>query len=480
MSTTHIVKIKTNYSVVETDQIDETAYIPKLGEFVYYSDGKFKVGDGNNTPLINLPYGGAGADIDLTNIDLIGQGESTLVSENVAAFGKLNSVGQKGFNIVIPEDSTATDDKGDSYPILPTDWINGTYYILDSVEGLAVGDTFSIRLTEHRYNYSSITGVDSTTNKVTVKNFYNEADLFIKNNPRFWVLSKPSVGTIDIGNSAFAAGVENKSQGYCSIALGGYNNAQGWYGAAIGQNNIVRYCGCAIGKDNQSTGNCGVTIGDGNRASEYGAVALGVRNSVSAPAGAALGVDNIVSARAGAVFGDQNNNNAESAIIGGFDNTANSAAKYSATFGQENTANGQGALICGKLCTTNEHLSAALGEGIITSARAQVAVGKFNATRSGSIFLVGTGTGTEASQRKTSFEVLTNGETRVHDKLCVRDTNNSNDMVWANAEGKLWAKTKIACAGLVETETLTVKSTISIGGITLDLANKWTPNSNGY
>ena len=423
--------------------------------------------------------GGGGGEIDLTNIDLIGQGNSILHSANVASFGQANIVGQKAYSIVIPEDSKALNSNYNppkECPIIPDDWRSSSYYILDSVEGLEAGDVFSIRLTEHRYNFGTITYIETSSNSVYVDTFFYQD--FVENAPLFWVLQKPDVGTVDIGTAAFSAGVENSSQGYNSVALGGYNKAYGWYSTAIGRGNEVGYGAVGFGEDNKVNGTSAVGAGDSNIINAYAAVGFGVRNEITGPAGFVAGADNKVTARAAFVSGDQNINKGESALINGFKNVTNEVAKYSVTLGQENENKGQSSFICGKLCTTNAHLSAALGEGIITNARAQVAVGQFNAIRSGSIFLVGTGT--SESDRKTSFEVLSNGETRVHNRMELRNSDNSDyhvafytgsndtgDSSLGDIVGKFHVKGKIACSSLV------------VAGNTID-GTTWTPDSNGY
>ena len=242
-------------------------------------------------------------------------------------------------------------------------------------------------------------------NKVTVDKFYN--DTSIENKPFFWILEKPEVGTTDIGATAFTTGIENKAQGLCSISLGRLNNSYGWYSATIGLQNSAGYAACALGKANQAHGTGSIAGGDNNEVLGYVSAAFGARNKILGAGSFSTGVDNEIQS-------------------GG-------------------------------------RVAATLGEGLIAKAEGQVVVGRFNAERSGSIFIVGTGTAKDGSKRKTSFEVLMNGETRVHTKLALRDNNNTKDIAWMS-EGKIWAETKIACAGLIEANSLKVITSISENG----------------
>lgn len=431
---------------------DNDDTIISQGEPIVYSDAflidnkiiaGMKIGNGKdiakNLSFIGGNNSGESGTVDLTNIALIGQGNSTLISENVASFGQLNIVGQKGYKIIIPEGSTAYDSENQkTYPTLPQEWINGKYYILDSVDGLAIGDVFSIRLEAHSYNHGTITSIDPQTNKVVVEPFYNQT--YVKNTPYLWILAKPEAGTQDIGIAAFAAGVENKSQGYNSVALGGYNKAYGWYSAAIGSGNEVGYGAVGFGEDNKVNGTSAVGGGDSNIINAYAAVGFGVRNEVTGPAGFVIGADNKVTARA----------------------------------------------------------AATLGNNLIAKAESQVVVGRYNQERSGSIFIAGTGEskivdGKEKITLRNSLEVLSNGETRVYDSFVLRNKDNTKDIIRLKDEtdkksisilndagtadvlflrrdgegGKIWADTKIATPGLVEAGTIRTSGLVEAGEFTV-------------
>lgn len=396
---------------------------------------------------------------NLADFETIAQDSCEVYSDNAAAFGAYSKAGQKGFNVVIPSDSKTVDANGDEQIIIPSDWKNGKYYILDSVEGLEIGDIFSIRLTEHRYNLGAIVDIDPTLNKITVDNFFN--DTYVKNVPYFWILSKPTVGTVDFATSAFAAGFGSEANGFGATALGYRNKSHGWHSFTAGSGNEAHYGAVALGEDNKSLGTSSFSVGDSNEALQYGAGAIGVRNKVDAPAGFAAGVDNKVTGRGGVTLGVDNNVKAEGGFAAGTKNTVNGA--FGAALGQENEVGGQSSFTAGKGNKTNRELSAALGEGLETNARAQVAVGQYNAVRSGSIFIVGTGyKNGETIQRRTSFEVLTNGEIRAHSRITLRDPSNGKDLVsiYTNDDG---SEGRINVSGKIATDTFEARGTIKEG-----------------
>ena len=113
-----------------------TEFIPLRGEPIFISNGSshgnlaYVVGDGK-TKINNLHRISTEVE-ELSNFDVINQNNSITASENVAAFGQENVVGQHAFAIVIPQDENGK-------TIIPQDWIDGKYYILDSVKDLEIG-----------------------------------------------------------------------------------------------------------------------------------------------------------------------------------------------------------------------------------------------------------------------------------------------------------------------------------------------------
>lgn len=235
------------YTNLLADEADSTSGTGKVG---------IKIGDGS-TVVNKLEFVSADSEnIDLTNIDLIGQGGSTLISENVAAFGKLNTVGQKAFalNLVVPSDGSVD---------FPDAWIDESYYEISwgkyddlSLEeySAAVGALeqaireaevplkYSVCLTEHRYDYGNITDivtVPSVENpslyegaRIYVDNLYYTVE--VENEPYIWILDKPDLGVDDLGRGAFAAGLENEAHGIGSVALGKYCKVSNMLSMSLG------------------------------------------------------------------------------------------------------------------------------------------------------------------------------------------------------------------------------------------------------
>lgn len=154
-------------------------------------------------------------------------------------------------------------------------------YTLDSVEGLDVGDVYSLVLGPCDNDRGEIVEIDASTNTVTVTNFSNNSlvsDAAIEAQPWENTLSvneKPNIGTIDIGFGALATGVDtialrvgSHSSGYktkaiwigsdaggiktfasfAAFARGAYCEARGYYSYSNGSGCIVYVdCGFAHG-----------------------------------------------------------------------------------------------------------------------------------------------------------------------------------------------------------------------------------------
>lgn len=149
---------------------------------------------------------------------------SQAISDGAVALGKNSTAGSKCFNI------TAFDDANKRYT-------------LDSVEGLAVGDVYSLKLYFNYDKVGTITAIDG--NVVTVSDYYHdewEADNYL-----FRVPEKPTCGTTDFGVGAFAGGEDSMAQGDSAFTWSEGGKSYGRYAVTFGLNTEAGYAGFVQG-----------------------------------------------------------------------------------------------------------------------------------------------------------------------------------------------------------------------------------------
>ncbi len=155
---------------------------------------------------------------------------ATVLSDGAMSLGKNTIAGSKCFNI------TAFDDTNKAYT-------------LDSVEGLAVGDVFSLKLKANYDNYGKITAINNST--VIVDKYHAEEP---NSSNLFRVPAKPNCGTTDFGFNAFAEGENCIAAGDNSHASGKNTRANGRYAHTEGKNTEASYAGHAEGVDTIANG----------------------------------------------------------------------------------------------------------------------------------------------------------------------------------------------------------------------------------
>lgn len=120
-------------------------------------------------------------------------------------------------------------------------------YTLDSVEGLAVDDVFSLQLTGTYLDEGKITAIDTTNKKVTVDSTIFKGKEGAEDN-YFMVLVKPGIGTVDFGKVAF-------TEGTCTQAFGSYSHAEGNMTRALGEGaHVEGYQVKAVGRYSHAEG----------------------------------------------------------------------------------------------------------------------------------------------------------------------------------------------------------------------------------
>lgn len=169
-----------------------------------------------HNPIKNLTDGTAPNSLQTPN--------SQAISDGAVALGKNSTAGSKCFNI------TAFDDANKRYT-------------LDSVEGLAVGDVYSLKLYFNYDKVGTITAIDG--NVVTVSDYYHdewEADNYL-----FRVPEKPTCGTTDFGVGAFAGGEDSMAQGDSAFTWSEGGKSYGRYAVTFGLNTEAGYAGFVQG-----------------------------------------------------------------------------------------------------------------------------------------------------------------------------------------------------------------------------------------
>ena len=193
-------------------------------------------------------------------------------TDNSVAFGMNNVVGGRGFKIK------------------DIDYDKPCIY-LDSVEGLEVGDVYSMTTNPTTEDYGTITYIsnyfDETGGgyRVDVDKLPPEPDGGLENvegsRKVFWINTKPNAGTIQVRTCAFVAGDGNIATGMNSAAFGSDNKAYGKHSFVEGSKNTAYWASHAEGRQNLARGEASHAEGRENTASGNFAHVEGLGNVAS-------------------------------------------------------------------------------------------------------------------------------------------------------------------------------------------------------
>jgi hypothetical protein len=260
---------------------------------------------------------------------------SQAISEGAIALGKNSIAGSKCFNI------TAFDDTNKSYT-------------LDSVEGLEVGDVYSLKLDYIYDNKGTITAING--NVVTVDNYQPDenADKY------FRVVSKPTCGTTDFGINAFAEGEECMAVGDNSHASGLKTRAEGKYAHTEGKETVAHSAGHSEGVKCEARGYASHAEGEETLASKPQAHAEGVKTQANGQASHADGMYGKANGKAARVSGYGCIANGDYSEAGGVNTEAN--GEHSRASGYGCKANGKGSCAVGRYTTANGEYSNVRGK----------------------------------------------------------------------------------------------------------------------
>jgi hypothetical protein len=174
------------------------------------------------------------------------------LSQYTAVTGTDNTAGMKGFRIV-------------AQTSLPNG--NGSY-LLESIEGIEVGDVYSVRHSNSGLDIGVVTSVSSDPSipSIEVTNYLDkplktDADAksegyanlaeYLAANPWRNTISfsqKPHIGNVLIGTGAHAEGINNQALRVGAHAEGGGNKAIGEYAHVEGDRNTAKHCAHAEGR----------------------------------------------------------------------------------------------------------------------------------------------------------------------------------------------------------------------------------------
>lgn len=139
-------------------------------------------------------------------------------------------------------------------------------FVLDSIEGLEVGDKVSVRVGKHYRNVGTIRSFGATyddrknivmLNGTLPSDFELAAQYKVDNAPWYnslWVEEKPEVGTIEIGYGAHAEGIYTYALLVGAHTEGVGTIASGYYAHAEGERTKADYCSHAEGRETEALG----------------------------------------------------------------------------------------------------------------------------------------------------------------------------------------------------------------------------------
>lgn len=361
--------------------------------------------------LARVVIGTAGQKYKFTYNNVTGRWEYELAdsdstSEIFNAYPPLQEKGKDIFNIAIAEFTSSsgknTQSGSKAFLITACNQQEKTF-TLDSVEGLAVHDIYSISASGYANVEDIAEIVEINGNVVKVEhlpvedgigygNAVPKSDALPENFPQglaapyFRITAKPNIGTQTIGEAASAFGKEtiaemdasfvtgrgSKSLGKCGVAVGGKNNTAYYAAAAIGgQSNKAfgKNSGIIAGGSNQTNGwadfiaggqrnttkgGCAFAANSWNKALAFNAAAFGLYNESHGQNDFVTGYRNIVNGYCAAAFGLLHNIKGKGNFATGQGSTAKEGAENCFITGQSNLAeNAAGCILAGQSNTVS-------------------------------------------------------------------------------------------------------------------------------
>ena len=354
------------------------------------------------------------------NCDTIAQGNyshaegisTQAISKNSSAHGFSTVAGSKAFKIISFNDTDHT-------------------YTLDSVDGLEIGDAFSLKFNANYDDYGKITAIDNATKTITVDNYQESENA---TNSYFRIPAKPEIGTTDFGIGAFSEGENTIAAGDNSHAEGKGTNAYGRYAHTEGKNTTAYYAGHAEGVGSKAYMYAHAE-GDATEANAYAAHSEGVRTKANGEESHSEGYETEANSYATHAEGTYTHANGVSSHVEGYKtktsgenshaegNTteASGAAAHSEGIqslasgkashaeGGNTTASGMFSHAEGGNTTASGDYSHAEGDGTIASGTAQHVQGKYNVQDNVNKYAHIVGNGTSDTDRSNAHTLDWNG-----------------------------------------------------------------------
>ena len=275
-------------------------------------------------------------------------------------------------------------------------------YILDSVEGLEIGDVISIKWSNSYINCAKISYIHQESNTVAVDKFITNSDT---QSPRkLFVIAKPTIGTEPFDEGAHAEGYKTQAILYASHAEGGetkaldrYAHAEGYATKAYGiRSHAEGIATHANGANSHAEGNQTTASGQSSHAE-------GELSDSTALASHAEGYDTTASGAASHAEGTRTTASGERAHAEGGETLA--SGRMSHAEGDHTVAKGESSHAEGKETVASGKYSHSSGRGTKATGEAQTSIGKYKKEDADALCRVGNGTGDSASNRKNAFVV---------------------------------------------------------------------------
>lgn len=126
-------------------------------------------------------------------------------------------------------------------------------YELDSVEGIEVGDIYSLKIGANYDFYGKVTHLDTNNNIVTISSF-TEGTTTDLSDAVMWFPYKPQIGTQVNGGAQSARGYTTTALNWGSSSEGFYTLAEGKYSHAQNHSTIAGYAAHAEGQNTKALG----------------------------------------------------------------------------------------------------------------------------------------------------------------------------------------------------------------------------------
>lgn len=330
--------------------------------------------------LARVVIGTAGQKYKFTYNNVTGKWEYELADSDSTceifnAYPPLQEEGKDIFNVAIAEFTSSsgknTQSGSKAFLITACNQQEKTF-TLDSVEGLEVGDVYSISASGYADVEDIAEIVEINGNVVKVEhlpvedgvgygNAVPKSDALPEDFPQglsapyFRIIAKPNIGTQTIGEAASSFGKETIAEMNASFVTGRGSKSVGKYGVAIGDKNTAYYAAAAIGGGNNKAfgKNSAIIGGSSNKANGYSDfVGGGQNNETSGACAFATGSWNKVPGFNAAAFGLYNESHGQNDFVTGYKNIVNGYC--ASAFGLFHNIKGNGNFATGKGSTAKE------------------------------------------------------------------------------------------------------------------------------